>query len=126
MKYSIKQHYLFVCGLISLFVLPVGVVYSSEDPRGFLICERIKRQGICEEYRLHTLSAADRQLMSRHCTVGALCPKEDRIGYCERYKDPDGLVFDKHYYSGTQKKHDWNAETIEDTCIQSGGKFHEG
>ena len=124
--YKIILH---LIGLISLLALQAGTVYSSSsshaDPSGFVICERIKRQGICEEYRLNTLSATDRQLITRHCTVGALCPDEDRIGYCERYKDPDGLVFDKHYYAGTEKQHDWDATTIEETCIQSGGKYHE-
>ena len=119
--------YLLIIIFIPLFILSTGAAYSSsyKDPKGFVICERIKRQGICEEYRLNALSATDRQLITRHCTVDALCPDENRIGYCERYKDPDGLVFDKHYYSGTEKQHDWDATTIEETCIQSGGKYHE-
>ncbi|MDC8446496.1 MAG: hypothetical protein LV471_11290, partial [Nitrosomonas sp.] len=86
--------YLLIIGLISLFVVQTGIVHSNpdeglkEDPKGFVICERVKRQGICEEYRLNTLSATDRQLITKHCTVGARCPEEDRIGYCVRYKDP--------------------------------------
>jgi hypothetical protein len=132
MKQFVTKPYLLIIGLISLFVVQTGIARSSpdeglqKDPKGFVICERIKRQGICEEYRLNTLSATDRQLITKHCTVNALCPEEDRIGYCERYKDPDGLVFDKHYYYGTEKKHDWDATTIKETCINSGGKYHEG
>jgi len=133
MKQFMTKAYLLITGLIALFVVQTGSAYSSpdeglreENPKGFVICERIKRQGICEEYRLNTLSATDKQLITKHCTVGARCPTEDRIGYCVRYKDPDGLVFDKHYYRGTGKKHDWDATTIEETCINSGGKFFEG
>ncbi len=128
MKRFMIKTYLPIIGLIPLFALQTGIAYSSsgEDPKGFVICERIKRQGICEEYRLNMLSATDRQLITKHCTVGARCPDEDRIGYCSRFKDPDGLVFDKHYYFGTEKKHDWDVTTIEETCINSGGKFHEG
>ena len=111
-----------------LFILSAGSAHSrsGEDPRAFVICERIKRQSICEEYRLSTLSASDRQLITKHCTTGARCPDENRIGRCIRYTDPDGLVFDKHYYRGSKKKHDWDATTIEETCIQSGGKFEDG
>jgi hypothetical protein len=132
MKQFMTKAYLLIIGLISLFVVQTGIARSSsdgalkEDPKGFVICERIKRQGICEEYRLNMLSATDRQLITKHCTVGARCPEEGRIGYCVRYKDPDDLVFDKHYYYGTEKKHDWDATTIEETCINSGGKYHEG
>lgn len=128
MKIVFYKIFLALAGLISLLVLQTGAVYSSShaDPKGLVICERIKRQGICEEYRMNTLSATDRQLITKHCTVGTFCPEENRIGYCERYHDPDGLVFDKHFYSGTKKQHDWDATTIEETCIQSGGKFHEG
>ncbi|HBV21832.1 MAG TPA: hypothetical protein PKM20_07775 [Nitrosomonas sp.] len=108
-------------------VMLTSTAYSSsdEDPKAFVICERIKRQSICEEYRLNRLSASDRQLITRHCTTGKRCPGENRIGRCIRYQDPDGLVFDKHYYLGS-KKHDWNASTIKETCIQSGGKYEDG
>lgn len=99
---------------------------SGEDPKAFVICEHIKRQSICEEYRLSSLSASDRQLITKHCTPGARCPEENRIGRCIRYQDPDGLVFDKHYYQGSKKKHDWDATTIEETCIQSGGRYEDG
>ena len=128
MKHILTRIYLFIISLVSLFVLQAGIAYASstEDARGYVICERIKRQGICEEYRLNSLSATDRQLITKHCTVGVRCPEENRIGYCERYKDPDDLVFDKHYYYGTEKQHDWDATTVEDTCKQSGGKYHEG
>ncbi len=99
---------------------------SAEDTKRFVICDRIKRQSICEEYRLNMLSASDRQLITKHCTTGVRCPDEDRIGRCIRFKDPDGLAFDKHYYQGSKKKHDWNASTIEETCIQSGGRYEDG
>ncbi|PTN12367.1 hypothetical protein [Nitrosomonas aestuarii] len=113
---------------IMLCVMLTSVAYagSGEDPKAFVICERIKRQSICEEYRLNMLSASDRQLITKHCITGKRCPDENRIGRCIRYQDPDGLVFDKHYYVGSKKKHDWNASTIKETCIQSGGKYEDG
>ncbi|MCB1985807.1 MAG: hypothetical protein H6936_03025 [Burkholderiales bacterium] len=125
---TLTRLFLAFIALKILFVLPAGTAYGSsgEDPKAFVICERIKRQSICEEYRLSSLSAADRQLITKHCTTGARCPDENRIGRCVRYTDPDGLVFDKHYYRGSGKKHDWDATTIEETCIQSGGKYEDG
>ena len=114
--------------LMTFFVPLTGTAQSisAEDPKAFVICDRIKRQSICEEYRLNMLSATDRQLITKHCTTGARCPDENRIGRCISFKDPDGLAFDKHYYQGSKKKHDWNASTIEETCIQSGGKYEDG
>lgn len=128
MKRFFNSTFTLMISLVPLFMLQTGIAHSrsSEDPRGYVICDRIKRQGICEEYRINTLSPADRQLITKHCTVGAFCPDENRIGYCERHKDPDDTVFDKHYYSGTKKQHDWDATTIEEMCIQSGGKYHDG
>ncbi|SES68784.1 hypothetical protein SAMN05216326_10215 [Nitrosomonas marina] len=120
--------FLLFIAYIMLSMLLAGAANSSasEDPSAFVICDRIKRLSICEEYRLSTLSATDRQLITKHCTVGERCPDENRIGRCIRFTDPDGLVLDKHYYRGSKKKHDWDASTIEETCIQSGGKFEDG
>ncbi|SER49316.1 hypothetical protein SAMN05421690_103112 [Nitrosomonas sp. Nm51] len=118
---------LFIASILFFIVLATAAHGSAgENPSAFVICERIERQSICEEYRLSTLSATDRQLITKHCTVGNRCPDKNRIGRCIRYTDPDGLVFDKHYYYGSKKKHDWNAATIEETCIQSGGKYEDG
>ena len=112
---------------VILFVLFVGIAYGgSDEDANFVICERIKRQSICEEYRLSALSDSDRILITKHCTTGQRCPDNDRIGRCIRYKDPDGLVFDKHFYQGSKKIHDWNASSIEETCVQHGGKFEDG
>ena len=120
--------FLLFIALITFFIMLTATVHGSsgENPSAFVICERIKRQSICEEYRLSTLSATDHQLITKHCTVGKRCPDENRIGRCIRYTDPDGLVFDKHYYRGSKKKHDWSSSTIEETCIQSGGKYEDG
>lgn len=116
--------FLLLITCVTFFLMFTGSVYGrSSEAKGFAICERIEKQGICEEYRLNTLSASDKRLITKYCTAGERCPDENRIGRCIRYKDPDDLVFDKHYYFGTEKKHDWNASSIEETCINSGGKY---
>lgn len=124
----IRFFLLLITSAIFILLLASTVYGRSNEveAKGFAICERIKKQGICEEYRLNTLSASDRELIIEYCTAGERCPDENRIGRCIRYKDPDDIVFDKHYYSGTEKKHDWNASTIEETCINSGGKYEDG
>ncbi len=120
----VERIYFSLITSVVLSVLVVGTVFSSSnEDENFVICERIKRQSICEEYRLSSLSDSDRQLITKHCTTGQRCPDNDRVGRCIRYKDPDGLVFDKHFYQGSKKMHDWNASSIEETCVQHGGKF---
>jgi len=89
----------------------------------FLICDRIQKQGICEEYRLNSLSASDKQLMTKYCSRGTGCPEEARIGRCLKFKDPDGIISDKHYYNGVTKKRNLQPSFIKETCINNGGKF---
>ena len=105
----------------------IGIAYSQtpDNARGMIICDRIEKQGMCEEYRLSTLSAADQQIITKHCTSYALCPAEDRIARCLRYRDPDDIIFDKHYYRNVAKKEDWQPDFIEDTCINNNGRYEE-
>ena len=97
---------------------------SRSSPDEILICDRIQRQGLCEEYRLHSLSAADKQLMTKYCTRGTSCPEGERIGRCLKFKDPDGIISDKHYYnSGTTKNRNLQPSFTKETCIHNGGSF---
>ncbi len=121
-----RMFFSLIAAVVLSFVVVCTAHSGSNEAADFAVCERIKRQSICEEYRLSTLSDLDRQLIAKHCTTGERCPDNDRIGRCIRYKDPDGLVFDKHFYQGSKKKHDWNAATIEETCVQHNGKFENG
>lgn len=112
--------------IIATFVIcftGTALSQSSEDTAGIAMCDRIKRQGMCEEYRLNTLSASDKQIITKHCTSNALCPDKDRIARCLRYKDPDNVIFDKHYYRNVAKKEDWQENFIEETCINNNGKY---
>ncbi len=117
----------FILLLATAFLLTglIGITYSQtpDNARGMAMCDRIEKQGMCEEYRLSTLSAADRQLITKHCTTDALCPAEDRIGQCLRYRDPDDIIFDKHYYRNVANKADWEPAFIEETCINNNGRY---
>lgn len=62
-------------------------------------------------------------LMTKYCTRGTSCPEEKRIGRCLKFKDPDGIISDKHYYSGTTKNHKLQPSFIKETCINNGGSF---
>jgi len=77
MKRFFNSTFTLMISLVPLFMLQTGIAHSrsGEDPRGYVICDRIKRQGICEEYRINTLSPADRQLITKHCTVGAFATR---------------------------------------------------
>ena len=120
-----KNYFILLLITALLFVGSTGTAYSqaTDNAKGMAMCDRIEKQGMCEEYRLSTLSAADRQLITKHCTTDALCPTEDRIGICLRYRDPDDIIFDKHYYRNVDNKEDWHPEFIEETCIKNNGRY---
>ncbi len=120
-----KIFFTFLVIAISLFFGLISNAHSqsSLDAQGMAMCDRIKRQGVCEEYRLNTLPTADKQLITKHCTSNALCPDEDRIGRCLKYKDPDDVIFDKHFYRNVAKKEDWQEDFLEENCINNHGKY---
>lgn len=114
--------------VLCLLVGLPGVIRGEvqEKLKAFAICERIKTQGICEEYNLNALSLPDKQLVTKYCLSGRRCPAEKRVGRCLGFKGPDGIAFDKHYYSGTAKGYDWKPSCIEVTCKNVGGKYEDG
>lgn len=121
-----KKYFLLLSVTVSLLTGFTGVAHGNprSSPDEILICDRIQRQGLCEEYRLHNLSAADRQLMTKYCTRSdKSCPNEQRIGQCLKFKDPDGIISDKHYYSTATKNRNSEPSFIKETCINNGGSF---
>lgn len=130
LNYSWKESFLrkyFLLLLITSSVLTglTGMAYgnSKGNQDELMICDRIQKQGICEEYRLNSLSASDKQLMTKYCIRGTGCPEEARVGRCLKFKDPDGIISDKHYYSEVTKKRNLQPSFIKETCINNGGKF---
>lgn len=121
----LRKYLLLLAVTVSFLTGFTGIAHgnSRSSPDEILICDRIQRQGLCEEYRLHSLSTADKQLMTKYCTRGTSCPEEKRIGRCLKFKDPDGIISDKHYYSGTTKNHKLQPSFIKETCINNGGSF---
>lgn len=113
---------------LTLSLLYVGLIssaysQSAASAKGMAMCDRIQKQAICEEYRLSTLTGADKKIIEKHCTTDALCPEQNRIARCLRFKDPDDVVFDKHYYRDVADKEEWQPGYIEETCISNNGKY---
>ena len=117
--------------LLLLLTIPsfnVGLISSAysqttESAKGMAMCDRIQKQAICEEYRLSTLTSADKKIIERHCTSDALCPEQNRVARCLKFKDPDDVVFDKHYYRDVTDKEEWQPGYIEETCTNNNGKY---
>ena len=110
-----KKFYIILL-LTSFFLIGlISVAYSQTNAKGTAMCDRIEKQGACEEYRLSALTRADKEIILKYCTSDALCPEQDRVAQCINYKDPDGVVFDKYYFVFFQRKNDWrfyNADKI--------------
>lgn len=116
----------FVLLFISFFCIGLAGAANSQsagDTKGMAMCDRIQKQGVCEEYRLNALTSADKQIIIKHCTSDTLCPDQNRVGRCLKNKDPDGVVFDKHYYKNVAEKDDWEPSFIEETCINNNGVY---
>ena len=96
---------------------------NDEESKRYAINDRIKSVGKCEEYDLNSLTASDKILVSKYYPSNKRCPNEKRVGICHKYKDPDGLAFDMHYYSGTAKGYDWESSSIKVTCKSVGGEY---
>ena len=111
-----------------LFVGLSTVIHAepANDLMSFAINDRIRIVGVCEEYDLNSLSASDKAFVTKYYPIGKRCPFEKRVGRCLGQKDPDGMTFDKHYYSGTAKGYDWEPSSIKVTCKITGGKYEDG
>ena len=118
-----KKFYVLLLLTASFLVGFVNVAYSQSDTRGMVMCDRIEKQGVCEEYRLNTLSRDDKEIILKHCTSDALCPEQDRVAQCINYKDTDGVLFNKHYYHNDADKEAWQADFIKETCIKNNGEY---
>ncbi len=118
-----KKIYVLLLLTASFLISFVGVAYSQPDAKGMAMCDRIEKQGVCEEYRLSALSRADKEIILKHCTSDALCPEQDRVAQCINYKDTDGVLFNKHYYHNDADKEEWPGDFIEETCIKYNGKY---
>lgn len=101
----------------------ISTAHSQTDAKGMAMCDRIEKQGVCEEYRLGALTRADKEIILKHCTSDALCPEQDRVAQCINYKDPDGVVFDKYYYHNVANREDWQLNFVEETCMNNNGKY---
>lgn len=117
---------LLVVPLLLLGLSSVSHGESEKDLKSFAINDRIKAVGVCEEYNLNSLTASDKSLVTKYYPTGKRCPVEKRVGRCLGQKDPDGMTFDKHYYSGTAKGYDWEPSSIKVTCESAGGKYDGG
>ena len=115
--------------LTPLLLVGLSTVIHGEpakDLKSFAINDRIKTVGVCEEYNLNSLSASDKTFVKKYYPIGKRCSIGKRVGRCLGQKDPDGMNFDKHYYSGTAKGYDWEPSSIKVTCKSTGGKYEDG
>ena len=118
-----KKFFILLLLTSSLLTGLMSAAYSQTDAKGMAMCDRIEKQGVCEEYRLSALTRADKEIIVKYCTSDALCPEQDRVAQCINYKDPDGVVFDKYYYRNVANKEDWQLDFVKETCINNNGKF---
>lgn len=118
-----KKFFVLLLLTASLLISLMSVAFSQTDAKGMAMCDRIEKRGICEEYRINTLTPDDKKIILKHCTSDALCPEQDRMAQCINYKDPDGVVVDKYYYRNVAGREDWQADFVEETCINNNGKY---
>lgn len=118
-----KKFFVLVLLTSSLLMGLISVAYSQTNAKGTAMCDRIEKQGVCEEYQLSALTRADKEIILKYCTSDTLCPEQDRVGQCINYKDPDGVVFDKYYYHNAGNREDWQLDFVEETCINNNGKY---
>jgi hypothetical protein len=119
----LKKFFVLLLLTASLLISLMSVAYSQTDAKGMAMCDRVEKRGICEEYRINTLTRSDKEIILKHCTSDALCPEQDRMAQCINYKDPDGVVVDKYYYRNVAGRKDWQADFVEETCINNNGKY---
>ena len=110
------------------FVMFSSVVQGGNDEgsKRYAINDRIKTVGMCEEYDLNSLTKSDKKLVTKYYPAGKRCPIEKRVGVCHKYKGPDGIAFDMHYYSGTAKGYNWESSSIKVTCKHVDGEYKDG
>ena len=118
-----KKFFVLLLVVSVLLIGLISVAHSQTNVKGMAMCDRIEKQGVCEEYRLNTLTSADKKIILKYCTSDALCPEQDRVAQCTNYKDPDGIVFNKHYYQNVADREDWQLDFVEETCIKNNGKY---